>query len=47
MRTNLSPRISALNEQPTPQYAHVVTTDDVGAPIVSSVFSVNAPVGQA
>ena len=47
MRTSSSPRISALKEQPTPQYAHVVMTDRVGAPIVSKVFSVRAPVGQA
>ena len=47
MRTSSSPRISALNEQPTPQYAHVVITERVGAPIVSRVFSVNAPVGHA
>ena len=47
MRTNSSPRISALNVQPTPQYAHVVITEEVGAPIVNKVFSVNAPVGHA
>jgi hypothetical protein len=32
MRTSSSPRISALKEQPTPQYAHVVITDREGIP---------------
>jgi len=45
MRTTSLPFISALNEQPTPQYAHVVSTERVGAPIVNKFFSFSAPVG--
>jgi len=48
MRTTSVPRTSALNEQPTPQYAHVVfTARSGGALSESSDFSVSAPVGHA
>src|SRR6202023_4176715 len=47
MRTTSSPRISALNEQPTPQYAQVVTTECSGWPISITDFSVRVAVGQA
>src|SRR5258708_18582319 len=47
MRTTSSPRISALNEQPTPQYAQVVTTECSGWPISMTVFSVSVAVGHA
>src|SRR5260221_10588539 len=47
MRTTSSPRISALNEQPTPQYAQVVTTECSGWPISITDFSVSVAVGQA
>ena len=46
MRTTSLPFISALKEHPTPQYAHVVSTERVGAPIVNKFFSFSAPVGQ-
>ena len=41
------PWTSALNEQPTPQYAHVVTTERVGIPSWTTDLSVSASVGQA
>src|SRR5262247_1012054 len=47
MRTTSSPRISALNVQPTPQYAHVVTTECSGWPIWISDFSLSVAVGHA
>src|SRR5260221_14119664 len=47
MRTTSSPRISALNEQPTPQYAQVVTTECSCWPISITDFSVSVAVGQA
>src|SRR5579871_66958 len=47
MRTTSSPRISALNEQPTPQYAQVVTTACSGWPISMTDFSVSVAVGHA
>src|SRR5215468_38619 len=47
MRTSSSPRISALNEQPTPQYAQVVTTECSGVPISMTDFSLSVAVGQA
>src|SRR5262245_1051707 len=47
MRTTVSPRISALKAHPTPQYAHVVTTECSGWPISMSVFSLSVAVGQA
>ena len=47
MRTSWSPLSSALNEQPTPQYAHVVSTVRVGTPISTTVFSCSVAVGQA
>src|SRR3979411_51611 len=47
MRTTSSPRISALNEQPTPQYAQVVTAECSGWPISMTAFSVSVAVGQA
>src|SRR5580692_5326834 len=47
IRTTSSPFISALNEQPTPQYAHVVVTTRSGGPTAISDFSVKATVGQA
>src|SRR5271156_1279420 len=47
MRTTWSPRISALKLQPTPQYAHVVTTECSGWPISTTDFSISVAVGQA
>src|ERR1700754_1983420 len=47
MRTSSSPRISALNEQPTPQYAQVVTTECSGVPMSITDFSLSVAVGQA
>ena len=47
IRTTVSPCISALNEQPTPQYAQVVSTVRRGWPISMMVFSVSVAVGQA
>src|ERR1700712_1381276 len=47
MRTTLSPCISALNEQPTPQYAQVVTAECSGLPIAMIDFSFSVAVGQA
>src|SRR5436190_24213912 len=47
MRTTCSPSISALNEQPTPQYAQVVVATRSGRPILMTDFSVSATVGQA
>src|SRR5258708_13820385 len=47
MRTTSSPRISALKEQPTPQYAQVVTTECSGWPISMTDFSISVAVGQA
>src|ERR1700730_4557190 len=47
MRTTSSPRISALKEHPTPQYAQVVTTECSGWPISMTDFSVSVAVGQA
>src|SRR5215467_4013035 len=47
MRTSSSPRISALNAQPTPQYAQVVTTECSGLPISTTLFSFRVAVGQA
>ena len=47
MRTSWSPFISALNEQPTPQYAQVVTTLCSGWPASITLFSINVEVGQA
>src|ERR1700732_4156147 len=47
MRTTSSPRISALSEQPTPQYAQVVTTECSGWPISMTDFSISVAVGQA
>src|SRR6266404_4236859 len=47
MRTTSSPRISALNEQPTPQYAQVVTTECSGWPIPMTDFSVSVAVAHA
>src|SRR5215813_7732495 len=47
MRTTSSPRISALKAQPTPQYAHVVTTECSGWPISITDFSVSVAVGHA
>src|SRR5215831_18315155 len=47
MRTSSSPRISALKEQPTPQYAQVVTTECSGLPISITFFSLSVAVGQA
>src|SRR5687768_10332740 len=47
MRITCSPLASALNEQPTPQYAQVVVTARSGTPSASTLFSVNAVVGQA
>src|SRR5262245_25379138 len=51
MRTTSSPRISALNEQPTPQYAQVVTTERSAGlsacRLASVLFSISEPVGQA
>ena len=47
MRISSSPRISALKEQPTPQYAQVVTTECSGMPISTTDFSISVAVGQA
>src|SRR6202171_3934973 len=47
MRTTSSPRHSALNEQPTPKYAHVVITDRDGIPSWITDFSCNVAVGHA
>src|SRR5215475_11532068 len=47
MRTSSSPFISARNEQPTPQYAHVVTSLCVAWPFAIRDFSVRAEVGHA
>src|SRR5262252_1915005 len=47
MRTTSLPCISALNVQPTPQYAHVVMTLCSGWPISMIDFSVSVAVGQA
>src|SRR6516165_9464335 len=47
MRTTSSPRISALNAQPTPQYAQVVSADHSGLPSSMTFFSSSDPVGQA
>src|SRR3981081_2167909 len=47
MRTTSSPRISALNEQPTTHDAQVVTTECSGWPISMMDFSVSVAVGQA
>src|SRR4051812_24198135 len=47
IRTSSSPRSSALNEQPTPQYAHVVTTLRVGIPRLMTDFSLSVAVGHA
>src|SRR5260370_374342 len=45
MRTTSPFFVSALNEQPTPQYAHVVVVTLFGAPSWMSDFSVSASVG--
>src|SRR5271154_1084756 len=47
MRTTWLPCSSALNEQPTPQYAQVVTTLCSGRPLSITLFSINVAVGQA
>ena len=47
MRTTWSPLISALNEQPTPQYAQVVLTTRSGTPCSMTDFSMSVAVGQA
>src|SRR3989442_4271329 len=47
MRTTSVPCISALNAQPTPQYAHVVTTLCSPWPFSKTDFSINVAVGQA
>ncbi|CAB4343705.1 unannotated protein [freshwater metagenome] len=47
MRISSSPRISALKEHPTPQYAHVVSTVRTGMPKSMTVFSCSVPVGHA
>ena len=47
MRTISLPFISARNEQPTPQYAHVVTTECSGWPMSITDFSMSVAVGQA
>src|SRR5262245_42503589 len=47
MRTTVSPRISALNVQPTPPEAQVVTAECSGWPIWMSDFSLSVAVGQA
>src|SRR3954467_1588879 len=47
MRTTRSPCISALNEQPTPQYAQVVTSACSGWPNSWIDFSWRVAVGQA
>ena len=46
MRTSSSPRSSALNEHPTPQYAQVVSTLRVGTPSSITDFSDSVAVGQ-
>src|ERR1700684_3827947 len=47
MRTTSAPCISALNAQPTPQYAQVVITLCSGWPLAMMVLSINVAVGQA
>src|SRR3569833_1089669 len=47
MRTSFSPCVSARNEQPTPQYAHVEMVLFVAWPSSTSDFSLSAPVGHA
>src|SRR5664279_1639489 len=47
MRTTSLPCISALNEHPTPQYAHVVTTLCSACPFWLPVFSISVAVGHA
>src|SRR5678815_456868 len=47
MRMTCSPRISARNEQPTPQYAQVVTTLCSAWPSSITDFSESVAVGQA
>src|SRR5690348_15214894 len=47
MRTTSSPFSSTLNEQPTPQYAHVVTTLRLASPFSMTDFSRRLFVGQA
>src|SRR5580704_11265303 len=47
MRTTSSPFISARNEQPTPQYAQVVTRLCSAWPCSIKEFSVSVAVGQA
>src|SRR5215207_7264660 len=47
MRDTAPSATSAISEQPTPQYAHVVVTTCCGRPAAISDFSINAPVGQA
>src|ERR1700761_4041500 len=47
MRTNSWPFISARNEQPTPQYAQVVTMLCSGWPFSIKLFSDRVAVGQA
>src|SRR5215467_4449807 len=47
MRTTSPFLDSALKEQPTPQYAHVVVVTFVGGPSWMRDFSVNASVGHA
>src|SRR6202012_4846619 len=47
MRTSWLPFISALNEQPTPQYAQVVTTECSDWPSMITDFSCRVAVGHA
>ncbi len=47
MLTTWLPFISALNPQPTPQYAQVVITLRSGRPYMITVFSCSEPVGHA
>src|SRR5690349_18472441 len=47
MRTSSLPRNSALNEQPTPQYAQVVITLRSPWPFSVTDFSIRVAVGQA
>ena len=47
MRTTSVPFISALKEQPTPQYAHVVISEWSGCPASTTLFSMSVAVGQA
>src|SRR3954471_2104044 len=47
MRATAPSVTSAINEQPTPQYAQVVATVVWGRPAVSTLFSMSAPVGHA